>query len=419
MKLRKIIFLCLFFFSVISYAKVYQTQIFDNNIRTVQLFPSGKPLLMPIIGLNSGETLELHFDDLSMNNHAFYYTVVQCHTDWTPTILNPMEYINGFIESTIFDYDYSNSTKQEYIHYKMEFPNNDMNITKSGNYALLVYTDNMQNPVFTYRFMVVESLVSIDAKVAYPRNYYDREKYQDITFSINNNNFTINNPQAEIKATVLQNNRWDNSIENVPPYMVGFKSINYDYSNKFLFPSGREFRQFDLRSLRFKGQGIRYLDVAKNENQVYLSFDQVMMNQKYNFFQDLNGGYYIHTFDYPNYLTESDYSWVQFYLDYKQPLALGKVYVVGAFNNWICDANSQMHYSENEAAYTANIFLKQGFYNYAYVYEDENGNKDFFQMEGYYYNTENDYTILVYYTPLGERYDRLIAVRSINSIRNR
>ncbi len=86
---------------------------------------------------------------------------------------------------------------------------------------------------------------------------------------------------------------------------------------------------------------------------------------------------------------------------------------------FVVDSGSEDKTVEMAQAYTANIFLKQGFYNYAYVYEDENGNKDFFQMEGYYYNTENDYTILVYYTPLGERYDRLIAVRSINSIRNR
>lgn len=410
----------MFFLSgLFASAKVYQTQTYNSNIRTVQLFPSGKPLLMPIIGLNTNETLELHFDDLSMANKTYYYTVIQCHADWTPTILNPMEYINGFIESTIFDYDYSNSAKQEYIHYTLAFPNNDMRITKSGNYALVVYSDNIQNPEFIYRFMIVENKVGIDAKVAYPRNFYDREKYQDITFSIKNSGYTITNPQVEIKATVIQNNRWDNAVENVKPYMIGFNSISYDYSNTFLFPSGREFRQFDLRSLRFRGQGIRYLDVAKNENQIYLFYDQIQMNQKYNFFQDLNGSFYIQTLDYPDYLTESDYSWVQFYLDYKQPLPTGNLYVIGAFNNWVCDSISRMYYSENEGAYTANIFLKQGFYNYAYVYVDENGKKDYMKTEGYYYNTENNYTIFVYHTPLGERYDRLIAVRQINSIKDR
>jgi hypothetical protein len=267
--------------------------------------------------------------------------------------------------------------------------------------------------------MVVENKVGVDANVAYTRNLYDRDKYQDIVFKINHKSYPIANPQMEIKATVLQNDRWDNAIENVKPYLIGFNTISYDYTNMFLFPSGREFRQLDLRSLRFRGQGIRALDVDKDYNQVYMLYDRIELNQQYNFYQDLNGAYYTHTFDFPNYLTESDYTWVRFNLDYRQPLPSGNLYVVGAFNNWRCDSFSVMHYVENERAYAANLYLKQGFYDYAYVYIDENGKKDYGFTEGYYYNTENNYTLLIYHTPFGERYDRLIAVKQINSIKDR
>lgn len=420
MKLRKNLLFCFLFLQFVSYAKIYETKTFNSHIRTVQLYPSDQPFNLPVINLNSNETLDLHFDDLSENSLTYYYTVVQCHADWTPTILNPMEYIDGFIESTIFNYNYSSSTKQEYIHYSLQFPNNDMRITKSGNYALVVYTDNIQNPIFTYRFMVVEPKINIDAKVAYARNLYDRDKYQDVTFSINNKGFNIMNPLMEITASVLQNDRWDNAVLNVKPYMIGLNSISYDYYNSvFLFPSGREFRQFDIRSLRFKGQGVRVFDVDKDYNQVYLFYDQILKNQSYNYFKDLDGKYYIQTVDFPNYETEADYTWVQFSLDNKQPLLNGNLYVVGEFNNWQCDSMSIMHYSENEGAYTTNQYLKQGLYNYAYVYVDANGKKDYAFTEGYYYNTANNYTILVYYTPFGERYDRLIGIKGINSITDR
>lgn len=65
-------------------------------------------MAMPIINMDKGETLELHFDDLSGKPKNFYYTVVQCHNDWTPTSMNIMEYVDGFTEANINDYDYSN-----------------------------------------------------------------------------------------------------------------------------------------------------------------------------------------------------------------------------------------------------------------------------------------------------------------------
>jgi hypothetical protein len=189
--------------------------------------------------------------------------------------------------------------------------------------------------------------------------------------------------------------------------------------NTFLFPSGREFRQFDTRSLRFKGQNIRVLDVNRDYNQVYLLYDLPLMNQSYNFFQDMNGGYYIENFDLNNYMTQVDYTWVQFNIDYKKPIPNGKLYVVGAFNQWKCDENSELEYIEDEQAYVANIYMKQGLYNYAYVFVDDQGKKHYDITEGYYDDTENNYTILIYHTPFGERYDRIIAIKNINSLTDR
>ncbi|QQR97979.1 MAG: DUF5103 domain-containing protein [Sphingobacteriales bacterium] len=409
----------LLLFSVCVYGKVYETQTNDPTLKTVQLYPKNKPLDLPIMGLNGSGTLELHFDDLAQTNRTYYYTVIQCHTDWTPTILNQMEYIDGFIESTIYDYDFSAGVKQKYTHYRLEIPNQDMTITKSGNYVLVVYENSMQEPLFTHRFMVAENRVGVNANVAYARNLYDRNKFQDITFTINYKGYTIFNPQVEIRATVLQNNRWDNAVQNVPPYLVGLNTISYDYMNTFLFPSGREFRQFDTRSLRFKGQNIRVLDVNRDYNQVYLLYDLPLMNQSYNFFQDMNGGYYIENFDLNNYMTQVDYTWVQFNIDYKKPIPNGKLYVVGAFNQWKCDENSELEYIEDEQAYVANIYMKQGLYNYAYVFVDDQGKKHYDITEGYYADTENNYTILIYHTPFGERYDRIIAIKNINSLTDR
>ncbi|HOY42366.1 MAG TPA: DUF5103 domain-containing protein, partial [Chitinophagales bacterium] len=151
-----------------SKAIIYENKVYANYIKTVQLFPKGADMAMPILNMNQNETLELHFDDLSAKPKNYFYTVQQCQSDWTPTMMNVMEYVDGFTEANINDYEFSNGTKIPYVHYKLEFPNNDMKLNYSGNYVLIVYENNRENPVFTRRFMVAENKVIIDAGIAYP-----------------------------------------------------------------------------------------------------------------------------------------------------------------------------------------------------------------------------------------------------------
>ncbi|HQV77482.1 MAG TPA: DUF5103 domain-containing protein [Chitinophagales bacterium] len=404
-----------------SYAAIYMDAVYNEKIKTVQLFPQGADMAMPILNINNNEILELHFDDLSNSPKSYYYTILQCQSNWTPTMMNQMEYIDGFMEANISDYDYSNGTKIPYVHYKLEFPNQDMSVNRSGNYALIVYENNKENPIFIKRFMVAEAKVVIDANVAYTRNLSQRDKLQEVVFRVNYKGFKIDNPQMEIKATVLQNYRWDNAKTEIKPQFVGMNELNFDFNGVLTYPSvGREFRFFDMRSLRFRGQNIRAFDIQENENEVYLLYDKPTQPNKYQMVKDLNGQYYIENLDNPYYNTGADYANVHFNFDFNGKIEDGNFYVIGAFNNWTCNENSKLYYNTLDKSYATNIQLKQGLYNYTYVYKNEITNTtDSYSTEGYYYDTENDYTILLYFTPFGERYDRLIAVKHINSIINR
>lgn len=403
-----------------SFAVMYDNQVFVSYIKTVQFFPTENEMGFAAIQLNSPETLVLHFDDLSNKSKTFYYTVQQCRADWSPSDMNIMEYTEGFTESTINDYSYSNGTKVPYTHYTMTFPNNDMRISKSGNYALIVYETNKENPVFTLRFMVYEPRVSIDAHVAYPRNLSDRSKLQEVVFKVNYKNFQIDNPPTEVKAVVLQNFRWDNAKYEIRPLLFGNNELNFDFNGMLTFPSGREFRQFDTRSIRFRGQNIRALDIRDNSNDFYLLFDSPLQTYKYQYYKDLNGLYYVESYENPDYNTGADYATVHFTLGFPNLLANGNFYVVGAFNNYTCDEWSKMSYDLSDKSYNASILMKQGLYNYSYIFKDENNKlADQTITEGFYEDTENNYTVLLYYTPFGERYDRLIGIKHINSIYNR
>lgn len=244
---------------------------------------------------------------------------------------------------------------------------------------------------------------------------------QEVVFKVNYKGFNIDNPQMEIKATVMQNYRWDNAKTEIKPQFVGLNELNFDFNGVLTFPTaGREFRFFDMRSLRFRGQNIRAFDIRDNENDVYLLYDKPQQQGKYQMIKDLNGQYYIENLDNPDYNRGADYANVHFNFDFGGTVPAGNFYVVGAFNNWTCDENSIMHYDMLDKSYATDILLKQGTYNYSYVFKDIKENTtDQFITEGYYMDTENDYTILLYYTPFGERYDRLISVKYINSILNR
>ncbi len=412
------------YFFILSYtilsASSYENKVYSSVVKTVQLFPTGFEMAMPILTLNSTETIDLHFDDISGKPKTYYYTVIQCLSNWQPSSLNVLEYIDGFTESTINDYQYSNGTKVNFVHYQLRFPNFDMRVTKSGNYALIVYETSIDHPAFVMRFMVNEPKVAVEAGVAYPRNMFSRDKFQEIVFNVNHKGFEINNPQMEIKATILQNYRWDLAKTEVRPLLTGNNTMSFDYNNEIVFPTGREFRQFDIRSVRFRGENVRALNMTETENNFFLRFDIPQQISKYQFYNDLNGSFYIDCIENPVYQTGSDYANVHFTLDYAQPLSNGDFYVVGAFNHWSCDALSKMYYNLDTRSYESTILLKQGMYNYSFIFkDDEKKIVDQTLTEGYYIDTENDYTILLYYTPFGERYDRLIAVKHIDSIRDR
>jgi hypothetical protein len=417
---KTIILFALLLLSTVLNAEIYENKIFSSTIKTVQFFPTGYEMAMPIIQLNTSETLDLHFDELTTKPKTFYYTVVQCNSDWQPGSLNIMEYVDGFTESTINDYQFSNGTKINYVHYRLQFPNYDMKVTKSGNYALIVYETNKENPTFVQRFMVNEPKVIIDAGVAYPRNMYTRDKYQEVVFTVNHKGFPIDNAQMEIKAAVLQNYRWDNAKTDIKPLLVGNNVLNFDFNDVLTFPTGREFRQFDIRSIRFRGENVKALNITETENNFYLRYDVPQQPSKYQFYKDLNGMFYNESYENPSYFNGADYCNVYFNLAYPSPLQNGNFYVVGAFNNYTCDQTSRMYYNLETQSYLATIQLKQGLYNYSYIFKDDATKiADQSMTEGFYVDTENDYTILLYYTPFGERYDRLIAVKHINSVQNR
>ena len=100
---------------------------------------------------------------------------------------------------------------------------------------------------------------------------------------------------------------------------------------------------------------------------------------------------------------------MHFNLEVDFPYKNKEVYVFGAFNNYNFSDENKMTYNLEAKSYQLEIPLKQGFYNYGYATVDESG-VDYTAIDGSFFETENEYTVIVYYKPFGEIYDRVIGV---------
>jgi hypothetical protein len=63
------------------------------------------------------------------------------------------------------------------------------------------------------------------------------------------------------------------------------------------------------------------------------------------------------------------------------------------------------------------MLLKQGFYNYQYVFvKDGKQAYSFEEVEGNSYETENLYSIYIYHRTQGKYYDRLVGYKQLSSL---
>jgi hypothetical protein len=114
--------------------------------------------------------------------------------------------------------------------------------------------------------------------------------------------------------------------------------------------------------------------------------------------------------------TDADYIYVYFTLPSTYEIRGGRMYVSGALSNWSFNNENLMTYDPVKAQYQCTMLLKQGWYNYEYLFlKDGDTSAEPSVFEGNHYETENDYLILVYYKNPRDRYDRLIGTQLTSS----
>ncbi len=417
MKLSGYFYLILFISNFAS-AQVLEDKTYDENTQTVLLYNSKVEQSLPVITLNNNETLTLLFDQLDANYQNFNYRIIHCNADWTPSNLSNIEYLEGFTDNYITNYKFSFNTKQAYINYTLLFPNNDVKILLSGNYYLEVFPSaDAEHPIFGKRFYVVDNKVTIAHFLDRSSIVNDRNKKQKINFDLLYSNLRVENPMGQFKIHVMQNQRVDNSKINIKPTYFENGKLVYNHVDANVFDGLNEYRRMDIRTVRFLGEHVAKIDLSEGNN-MYLLTDYPKNIDRYNTDLDINGNFKIRRIDGLNSNIEADYIQTHFSFDYGAQNPFGAYYVLGKFNNWSANDASKLTYNLNTRKYEATLLLKQGVYNYQYGFKANNATTlDIASVEGSFFETENDYTFLVYFRKTGNRYDELIAYKEINTIR--
>lgn len=395
----------------------YRTRSYDDKIQTVQLFLNDNQLDYPVMEKNTSDYITIAFDYMSSNYPHLAYKLELCNADWTPSNLDEMEYLEGINEVVADDPIIATNTKFDYAHFSFRLPNENLKPTLSGNYVVKVYdTDDPNKILMTGCFSIDDNQISIDGRVSGKSIYGVNSIYQHLTFDLIFND-KLNPMQEELKVVVRQNGRHDNEVFDVKPTYVKPTSMVFEDERKLSFEGGTEYNVLDF-SHRFRYSGkIDRIVYYEPYYHVEVMPGKHEVGKEYSYDKDVDGHFKVHGQDVWSE-AEIDYSIVHFVYPREDPWLDGSVYVMGGFNdNWL-ETKNKMVYNFERKQYELALILKNGGYNYQYVFLPAGASvasND--RTEGSHWETENSYQIYVYYRPLGSNYDhdQLIGFLEIRS----
>ncbi|GEC79745.1 DUF5103 domain-containing protein [Flavobacterium aquatile] len=375
------------------------------HIKTISFVQGGQNTI-PIFRF--GDTFQLQFDDLHGTEDNYYYAITHCDYNWKKSQLSRNEYLGGFDDQRIIDYTNSVNALQIYSHYRISFPNRFTQLKVSGNYIISILDEN-RDVVFSRKIILYEDLVSVPMQVKRARDVRDVEQKHNIEFSVKSTVINFQSPLQNVKVLLMQNGRFDNAITNIKPMFTIGNDLIYKYDKETQFWAGNEYLFFENKNILGANNSIEYVNSTGGLYNSYLYTNASRAKNPYTFWPDINGNFLVNSLNKENPEIEADYAWVYFSLSAPAFFANKSIYISGMFNNYALIDENKMEYNPKKKVYEKAIMIKQGFTNYKYVIADSKGELDEEnEIDGNFYQTENNYSAIIYYRENNQRYDRVI-----------
>lgn len=388
-------------------------------------------LTMPVEGVIDGSdpanTLLVSFDEMSHIEHQYAYSVQHLNADYTIDDLSSFDYVRGFTRMDITDYVTSLNTTRDYTHYSFAFPNEDMQLLISGNYLITIYdpAQGEEAPIAKVVFNVVEPHVGIYATVTPNTTEEIAGRYQQLNIDVDARDIRWFNPN-EITLVVRQNDRIDNCVYAPYPSFVEANRLRWTNHKALIFEGGNEYRHFDTYSTYYGGYHVDRIRYDHQDYHAFLDIDPVLgtlnssssrCGMAYTQENDHNGMCVVNAERCSDIATEAEYMYVHWVLPVEEPIFDGSIYIGGdIFYNQLNAGLNRMLYDNEHRCYYFNGLVKQGGYDYQYWLKKKGEpSATLLLTEGSHWETENVYTVYVYFRSVNDRYDRLVGVAQVNS----
>jgi len=388
-----------------------RTRAIDPAFRSIQVKVDGDDQSLPVITLNGPERLTVEFDEIADDRRFLRYRLIHCNADWKPSGLVESEYLDGFNEAPVEDYAFSRATLTHYVHYRITIPDKDMRPLLSGNYLLQVYPeDDPDETLLQARFGVSESSMHVGMSITTRTDIDYNQSHQQLSLMVDAEHVPVRNLNSDIKVVVSQNGRPDNEVTLTSPVRVNGNVAYYEHMPSLIFKGGNEYRRMETVSTRYPSMGVEAVSREGTVYNMWLYPDDPRVGKGYLYDQTQHGRFRIRDYNSDESDTEAEYVDVHFALLAPEQLD-GDIFIDGDLVNRLQDPGSRMVYNRATGAYELTMNLKQGAYNYQYLFVPYGSTKgQTGRIEGDYCETVNEYVARVYVRLPGDRYDRLTAV---------
>ncbi|MBE2279756.1 MAG: DUF5103 domain-containing protein [Ignavibacteriaceae bacterium] len=400
------------FVLIFSFFVCLQFSGFSQNvtIRSLEYYINKDKSSFPLLDLSDpSNKLNIEFDVASdfFPSLAIYFKF--CDINWTPTN-NDLLSNRGFNFQENLKYDFLPvSVNEAKYHFKGSYPDSrgEISFPFEGKWMFFISDSYDTSIVYaTGKFYVVKDILHSSATVksesltdasVYPANL--AKTLSLITkVELPSNLF----PNYLEGAEIVQNRLFDYSIFAGKEKISDSVYFDWDGNRNFNFvvrkiKPGNEYRQIDLRNeSKYPGKFVPGRFEGADENR-FFTFGS----------KDLNGGMVISNFQ----NVSSEYLEVQFNLRTGEKYNYD-VYLTGAFNNWEISPKFKMDYSNG--VYSVSTLLKRGIYDYQYLAlkkgREGKAVADFYEFEGNFLQTTNEYHIFIFYREQTfGGYDRIIS----------
>ncbi len=372
-----------------------------NDIQNLQLHPAGIETGPPVISLNGSKKLILAFDHLFDEARQFRISISHRSQNWRKSPLSPVAFTAGFFEDYFGGGVSSFTQTPSYRHYEYHFPNERLQITKSGNYLLSVFNSGSDELLFRIPFFVSEDAGQLQTRVQ--TLFGQQNNAGSIVQLLSSYQYPafVTQPQFDLSFSYAPNHFWGRMRIVDNSFYAGNGLVEFYLNRNKAFANNSGFNYLDLRAFPPAGSEILEFIPGKRPPVVVLKRDVEPFSTIAAPRHTVIPG--------PLHDRQSQYFSVHFQLEPASDISAStKVYLVGGFTNWAIDERFRMQLDASDSLWKGNALVKQGLYAYKYILL-KNGRIEGLSPEGFS-NQQQFYLTFVYYRDPELHYDRLLKV---------